>query len=327
MVKEVRKKAIENYKTHSINSWIIGAICSLFIAAIFLLGVLSNFLVVLFFPLIVLPFLFACISTHLGLSRVDEINGKSLFRLFALFFRPPFMSTFGVLRSFLKALLTEILVSFIVIGICYAIFSQSPTFNSSIKELSSLITSASLTPDKLDAILKANDEELFRFSCITNAISLLIASLLFIICILYEEITVFTRMSLASKTPLAHQIARATIKVNSRKYLKLYFGLNYPLFILIAIGMALGCLLSIYGFHRYDLMSAIGVSMGIAFSVFFAPFYFANQEAIFDSLSLDLNSFSEEYVKNVFQKFGIEVNGTQKEEENKKDPDEQDRNE
>ena len=62
----------------------------------------------------------------------------------------------------------------------------------------------------------------------------------------------------------------------------------------------------------------------MALSSAFLPFFFANNEAIFESLSLDINSIGEDYIKEVFQKYGVELTEVKKDEVvdgNKKDPD------
>lgn len=325
-IKEVRHNAFEKYKKHAVNSWVLAIICGLFIAALLLAGMLSEIFLIAIVPFIVLPFLFACIVSHFGLQARDELSGRGLFRFYGLYFQSPFLHSFGVLRSFFKAILIELVTSLIVSGVCYTIFANSPTFIDSINEFISLFRTNALTAENMQALLEANDGELSKFVNLTNGISFLIASLAFIVFISREAITIYTRLSLRN-IPLANQIARATMRVNYKHFNMAFFALNWPLYVLIIVGMLIGMLISIYGLNNYVIASSIGLSTGVALSTLFLPFYFANQEAIFDYLSIDIQSLSEEYVKDVFMKYGVNIEvKEEKVEDNKNDPSDEDRN-
>ena len=87
--------------------------------------------------------------------------------------------------------------------------------------------------------------------------------------------------------------------------------------------MAGGMMLSIFAFNSYASAGVLGLVIAIALSSTYLPFFFANNEAIFEFLSLDIASIGEDYIKEVFQKYGVEVDEVKKEEVegNKKDPD------
>ncbi len=326
-IREVRHNAFERYKKHAVNSWILAIICGLFIAALLLAGMLSEIFLLIIVPFIALPFLFACIVSHFGLQARDELSGKGLFKLYGLYFQQPFFHSFGVLRSFFKAILIELVTSIIVSGICYTIYSNSPTFIDSINEFITLFRTNGLTTENMQALLEANDGELSNFVNLTNGISFLIASLAFIVFISREAITIYTRLSLRN-IPLANQIARATLKVNYKHFNMAFFALNWPLFILIIVGMLVGMLISIFGLNNYIIAPSVGLSVGVALSTLYLPFYFANLEAIFDYLAIDIETLNDEYVKEVFMKYGVNIEvKEEKIEENKNDPSNEDRNE
>ena len=134
-IKEIRTNALEIYKKHRLNSWILSVICGLFIAALFLVGILSELFYLLIIPFVVFPFLFSCFLNHASLSQKDELTANGLFRGYGLFFSQPYRSSFSAIRSFLKTLLVEIAVSGAVLGICYSIYSQSETFTVTINEI------------------------------------------------------------------------------------------------------------------------------------------------------------------------------------------------
>ena len=100
--------------------------------------------------------------------------------------------------------------------------------------------------------------------------------------------------------PLTHQIARASIRENRKKYYLVFVGMNWPLFAIIIAGMVGGCILSIMVFRNYGICGAVGLSMGIAVSSIFLPFYFSNMEAIFEYLTIDISGSTEQYLQKVF---------------------------
>ena len=321
-IKEIRNNAFEIYKKHKMNSWILSIICGLFIAALLLIGILSELFYVIIIPLVVFPFLFSCFLCHLGLAHKDELTARNLFRGYNLFFRYPYRSSFSAIRSFFKTLLVELAVSGAVLGICYAIYSQSETFSVTINEIIDQLANSTLTNESLQALLDANDYEVSNYVNLTNAITFLIGALAFFVFITRESITIYTRLNIKN-VPLAHQIARAAIKVNYKKFNKAYFALNWPLFLILIGGMIGGCVLAIFAFENYALAGVLGLVVGVALSSTYLPFFFANNEAIFEFLSIDIASIGEDYIKDVFQKYGVEVDEVKKEEVegNKKDPD------
>lgn len=305
-IKEVRQNALSRYKQHPVNSWIISVICGLFLAALVLIGMVSELLVILLLPLLILPFFFACVVSHLSLSQKDELTFKNLYGFYRLFFRPPFYSSFSAILSFIKAFACEIVIGFIATGICYAAFATSASFVATLEQLAESLSNMTITQESYQAALEANNYELANFLNLTNGINLMLFGLAFILFISREEITIFIRLK-TRNIPLAKQIARASIRANSRNFNKAFFALNWPLFVILIVGMVGGCFLSIYVFNNYAICGVVGLSMGIGLTSAFLPFYFSNMEEIESQLSIDIGVVSEEYVKNVFRKYGVDV--------------------
>ena len=322
-IKEIKNLSKDIYSKHKLNSWVLSIICGLFIAALLLIGILSELFYLLIIPLVVFPFFFACFFVHLGLYQKDELTARNLFGAYGLFFQRPYRSSFSAIRSFFKTLLVELAVSGAVLGICYAIYSQSETFTVTINEIIEQLANNTLTNDSLNALLEENDNEVFNYVNITNAITFLLGALAFITFISRESITIYTRLHVRN-IPLCHQIARAAIKNKYKEFNKAYFALNWPLILILIGGMVGGCLLSVYAFDNYSIAGVLGLVMAVALSSTFLPFFFANNEAIYEGLSLDITSIGEEYLKEVFAKYGMELNEDKPKEEvdgNKKDPD------
>lgn len=320
--KEIREKAFEIYKKHRLNSWVLSIICGLFIAALLLIGILSELFYLLIIPLVIFPFLFSCFVNHASLSQQDELTAGGLFKGYKLFFSRPYFNSFSAIRSFLKTLLVELAVSGAVLGICYAVYSQSETFAVTVNEIIEQVTHNTITSESLQALLDANDYELSNYVNLTNSITFLCGAFAFIVLIARESITIYIRLHIRN-IPLAHQIARAAIKGNYKKYNKAFFGLNWPLLLILLAGMVGGVILSIYAFDNYALASVLGLCISVALMPLYLPFFFANNEAIYEALAMDIASIGEQYVQDVFKKYGMELEQEKKEEVdgNKKDPD------
>ena len=190
-VKEIRKKAMGKLKGHMVNSWVLAFICALFIAAITLICILSEAFVFILIPFLILPFFFACAVAHATLVEKDELSGGYLFTFYRLFFRTPFYNSFSAVKSFLKALLIELVVGFIATGIIYAIYAQSETFNITMNQLVEQLKDMSITYEQYQVYLEANENELNHFVGLTNSVNFLSFAYAFIFFILREEATIY----------------------------------------------------------------------------------------------------------------------------------------
>lgn len=297
-IKEARNNAFDNYKKHRLNSWIISIICGLFIAALTLLAIISETLFLIIIPFLALPFLFSCIVSHLSLSQVDQLSWGSLFKGFTLFFRPPFYSSFSVLRSFIKTLIVEVVVGIIVLSINYAIFSQSATFSETMNQISQAFLNNTLSTEFIENALNANDGELARFINLSNSITFLFASFAFILYVLRESFVIYPSLQLSS-LPFAHQLCRAMIMNNYKNYHKVFFALNWPYFALLIIGMVIGTFISTLGFNNYINAGVIGLASGLTLSTLYLPFFFSNMESIYDYMNINVKEFTEEFVNKI----------------------------
>ena len=305
-INEIRKNALSRYKKHRGNSWVLALICGLFLGALCLICMISELFVLLLIPFLILPFFFACAVNHIGLNENNELSFSSLFSYFILFFRNPFYSNFSAVKSFLKGLLVELVIGFISTGIIYAVYAQSETFIITMNQIIEQLKDMSITYEQFQTYMEANNNELANFINLTNAVNFLTFAYGFIFFVLREEVTIHFRIK-ARRVPLAGQIARATIRANAKSFNKYYFALNWPILVLILVGMAGGCILSILVFTNYVICGVIGLAMGLAVSSFYLPFYFANQEAIFDQLQIDITGVSQEYIQEVFARYGVKV--------------------
>ena len=224
---------------------------------------------------------------HLALKEKDELRFSNIFGFFGLYYRSPFSSSFAFFRSFIKSFVIDLIISIIVTGVLYYIFSQSETFIATLNQLIEEMASGSYSSEAITTARDANGGELGRFIDLSNSINYIALAIPFMYFVSKEEITIYLRVKLVN-VPLANQISRQCIRLNNKKYTKLFLGLNWPLFVVWLLGSVGGILLSIFAFDNYGIAGPVGISLALALSAFFLPFYFANMEAIYEELAIDL---------------------------------------
>ncbi len=294
-IKDLFLLSFNNVKKNLPNVIVLSIICGLFLAALYLLDIVlpgTSFFITL---LVVLPFFFACIMTYRSFKYKADLQGKNLFAYFLLYFKPPFFGCFRVVWSFLKMLIVELIVSLVAGSIICAIFYKAePLFSAAINEMLELIQSGSLTQEALDSYLLTYEEILVKFGFFMNAIPLAASCVYFIYCVTMEAPSIYLRSSIAQSNPvLIKDTYRQTIKQNRGKFYKLFFGLNWPLLLLCLIGYGLGSLVS-YAFFGFSINEAFSCSVcgALVMMTFYLPFYFSNNEIIYE---LFINDFKDVY--------------------------------
>ena len=121
-VKEIRKNALNKYRSHKLNSWAIGIVCGLFCAAVVALNLLWPFFTLFTVPLLVLPFFFACSVMNAAFEEGADLSVNLFFKSFILFFKTPFNHSFNLVKSFLKSVIVFIAVMFLSSMVVYTIF-------------------------------------------------------------------------------------------------------------------------------------------------------------------------------------------------------------
>lgn len=317
-LKAVRQAALHRYSLHKGYSWIIGLSFAIISAALVFLIEYFVGLTYLFALFTIIPMFFAAVVSHRNMTFGKEPSVSKNFKFFIGFFNARFRGVFKCWWTFLKALIVEIGVGLIASIVCYFIFlSISPTFGPSMEKFIDLFASTiAIDPDMLNQIISANNFELLRFFNLVTFISCACAFVTFIFIIGIEEMSVFNRNELANANPqFLNALQRKTIRANSKEFFTLYFGLNWPVILLLVIGLVGGAFLNNIWFGPETSPLALGYSFGLVALGFFLPFYFNNMEAIHESFGNYYEKSSEVIASELLVKLAQEAKINQEDKE------------
>ena len=281
---KLTKQAYDNYKVARLSSWILGLATAILIAAILALDLVVPALCLLTFPLVILPIVFSGILQHIYLRQNGQLTIRGSLVSFGLYFTPIFRGAFRFLFSLLKSVLVFIIIEMTVSFIVSTIYqATSPQFVEMINSLYDTIYSETLSLEKVNEILMANDAILFRYLVIVLMPSYFIAVLFLIYNISRNSITSYFLADNKKGNPQIARYVYGDVLRNKRfALLRDYWILNWPLYVLLIIGFGGGAVLGY--FWKQDLLTMItcGNVLGALLTMFVFPFYFANQEALYE---------------------------------------------
>ena len=272
-----------NFRKNWLNSLILGLVCGFFLATLFLLNIVLGGIGTLLVLLLGLPFLFACLMVNRSLRYNGSVTFKSLYVFGLLFWRKPFSSTFRFWMSLLWTILVNVVVSAILAVICYFVFEREAHFVENIKALAEAVNN-NASIDTINAIMARDNDQLYRYICSASVPGSAIQLVVFTHFILLEQPSMYHRARFPQLHPQAHRmIYKNAIRDYRGTFLKYYYGLNFPLFILLLGGAGLGAYIG-YLLYGYSSGTMIGISHAgaILMASLYLPIVFHNQEAIYD---------------------------------------------
>lgn len=327
-LKDNIRAAKNKYLSHPLLSWILGVACALLFCVLLIPNLIDTIVGVFLIPFIGLPFLFSIIVMHYRIKDNVEISASNSFRHFALYFTFQFRSSFSVLMSFLKTLIFELVFSIVMFIIVYACFKNFvPSFNDELMSFWDYLTqyaNMEITIEQFFEIINtqfyASDSSLYRFLIWILLPSYFVSILFFTYLISIESLSIFAKFQLKQTNPsFVRACLKGAIKEHKKEFYGSYFGLNWPLFVLMIIGFVLGSLISFRFTTDYDIVMVIGASSGFALLSFFLPFYLNNMESIYDSLSCYVIKTSEDISNRMLNELQLQKQLYEKEVEDLKD--------
>ncbi len=289
MLKEVFKNSIDNLKKNALYSITLSLIAIMMIALTFscdLIGMNSSFggsfnLGTWFvFPFILMPILFAIQVTHFGLRQNVNPNGTLFFRFFKLYFSNFYRGVFKFILSALFALLVSYGVTLIFGAISIPIVeSIDPNFANTINDLYSLINN-----NELEAALKLiqEDKNFILVAYISYLPGYGLGAMMFFLSSTFNSFSTYFKIQNPNLNPVFVNRIYAEGKNSIRKSLiKEYWGLNWPIYVLFAIGYSLGAVLSFYFEYNYLFANIIALIIGFGFMIFYFPVFINNLESIY----------------------------------------------
>ena len=335
----LKQLARDHYRNAPVSSWILGLTTGILIAAILAIDLLVPTLCIFTFPLIILPIIFAGSLQHVVLNTQGQITMSSSLRAFGLYYRPDFFGCFSYFISLLKSILSFLIIELAISSVTSYIFMYLvPGFSDTVNHFMEILESGSLEIESLNELLEMNGGILFIYSLIVILPSFAFAVIFFIYNISRNSLNIYYRLhTRAANGRLVRYIYKDVVRRNRMRMFKDYLSLNWPLYLILLFGMGGGAAGGF--FWTQDLITIITCMLvgGAFLSSFFLPFYFGNQEALYDAyveeFKISTNNVSQFFLRNL--QANIEMTQEEKErlekslqnmeepleDENKKDPD------
>ena len=305
--------AKSNYKSSISGTWILGITTGLLIAAILAIDLVAPGVVVLSFPVLILPIVFAGMFQHVMLRKGENLTVLGSLRSFTLYFTGTFYGCFSVIISFLKTVLFFVIVEFFVSILVSTLFQLfSPAFVQTMVYLNELLEQAEATTTDLLKVLEMNGGILNIYLIVVLAPSFFLCVLFLLYNISRNSLTVYLRMHIKNSNPrFIKMIYNEVIRRNRFKMMGDYFLLNWPLYLLLFVGFAGGGVLGYFWKGDITVVLATGLTLGAILASFFLPFYFPNNEALYekyeDQFRIGAATIANMLVKNLQQNIDLSI--------------------
>lgn len=281
---KLNKLAIENYQKAPLASWILGITTGILIAAILALDLILPTLSIFTVPLLILPIIFSSTLQHALFHNDQPLTVRGAFKTFGLYFRSNFNGSFSFFKSLLFAVIVFVSFEMTISSITSMVLQHTnPDFIDSLNTFYVMLEDGTFTMEEFNNVLTMNHYILFNYLCIVIFPSWYLAIIFFIYKITRSAITIYFRIGVRNiNNRFVNYVYRDVARRNFWRMIGNYLSLHWPLFILLLLGFAGG---TVGGyFLRQELLFVLtcGVVGGALLAAFYLPFYFPNQEALFD---------------------------------------------
>ncbi len=320
-ISELRKISRENRRKNGFISYLFFFLALLLVGGFLAMGLFGTIFFILFVPMVILPLFFAAQAATI-ISRNNEVITFSLFfKSIFTYFLEHFKATFRTWRSAAYSLIFygAVLLTSQVFAISFFYIYNYYGFADMINSASKVI---SMSESEMTAFINSYTNTFQMFMITTSYPALTVFFFVYVYLCGTQSVTLFYRLKyLQMPGKYITLVYAETLKKNKKDFVKKYWALNWPLYLLLILGFALGSYLgTLYQFSAPSLftLGAI-VALFVAF-VGFGPTYLANKEALAKSLEDDFvveEAFQRKKLTQSFQ----DILKTM-EEETKKDSDE-----
>ncbi len=303
-IKDLYRQSFRKFSSHKLSSWILGFFFALFAAAILFIDFAFSGVSFFTIPLIILPFLFATIVNHKRLTIEDRVSLGDTFRYSISYFSRIFRGVFNFFLNLGKLLLFGLAVFVIASSISSLIFSQSSTFQPTIEEITKKMSEGLLSNDLYIEYLFAHNNELLNYLLCCVLPTGFASGLFFFYLISKTSLAVYVKLDSPKLTSqFCHLALKNFVKKNKGEFYKSYFALNFPMFILMMVGMGVGATLS-YGMYDHPLAPlSIGLASGLALTALYFPFYLNNMETIYEAHNNEIKVCIEKTIDEIMKRF------------------------
>ena len=314
---KLKTSALNHYRVSRSAAWVLGLTTGILIAAILAIDLVVPGLVILTFPFIILPLIFSATMQHLMIHHGANITLTGSFRSFFLYFRQAFFGSFNYLFSLLKSVIIFISVELIVSFLASFLFQTfSKEFVEAINYMYAAVETNEVTIETLEQILAMHNGILSIYFAIVIVPAFFIAVLFLIYFISRFSVSIYMRFrAKAINSRFVRFVYGDVVRRKRGEMLFDYLSLNWPLFILLIFGFAGGSVLGFYWQHDFTTMLACGMILGALLSSFFLPFYFPNQEALYDKYEVEFRNSANNIARMLVRNIQNDIEISQEEKE------------
>lgn len=294
---KLTRHAFNNYRVAPLSSWLLGLATAILIAAILAIDLVAPSICILTFPLLVVPIVFSGILQHIFLRQQGQLTIRGSLVSFGLYFTPVFRGSLRYFMSLIKSVLLFLIVEMTISFVLSTVYQvTSPEFVEMINELYETIYSDTFSLESVNEILMANNAMLFNYLAIVIMPSYFLAVLFLVYNLSRNSITCYFLADNKKGSPQLARFVYADVLRHKRfPMLRDYLILNWSLYVLLAIGFAGGAVLGYLWKQDLITMIVAGNVLGALLTMFFMPFYFGNQEALYERYKV----YFDNGVKNV----------------------------
>ena len=339
MDKNLRSESIKTYSKNKVVAWVLGIFLAIFVALITLLSMLIPYISILAIPFLILPFLFASQVAYIDTYNGNQLTFRSFFSFFFSFFKGGNSGSYMFLRSFFKSLAffgATYLLSSVAGSIFIYCYDKEGTMKIA-EIIQQMMLTETYAGKTLEEVMGAQYTlfNIFQNIILIPTVIVFTGSLLYFI--IRNSICVYLRMHFPGAVNVIYRdIFNNMMRANRKQFLKDFFYLNWPMFAIylgVNVVAVTLCLLFLSG-DGYTILP-ISIASSIALLMFFLPFYFSNQMALFTKYHEEfkkaneavkekiLNQLQKQYeeekaLEEQLQRMAEEVNRLKAEEEKKK---------
>ncbi|MGN1261802.1 MAG: hypothetical protein ACI4UT_01895, partial [Candidatus Enteromonas sp.] len=237
-------------------------------------ALLSPAILILAVPFVLAPSLYQYIVTIGGLSQDKDFDLQSGlgWRFFRTYFSPKFRGSFRLLWGLLKAILAFDLSTALLSAVfTYAGPSIWPDFNATMEEFASLLTAGAI--GEASTYLQGS-QTLLSFSTLLVGLAFFFGFAFFLHNMFLYGMNTYCHAMFQSPVPSSvTMIYRNVIRERRGEFSKIYYGSFWPLYLLMAVGYALGMWLGMSVSSSLYVVLPIAMAGAFTLMMFFLPFF------------------------------------------------------
>ena len=306
----------KNMRKNGVVSYVIFAFLMLMGASFLLLCIFLDTLYLAIVPLIVIPVIFACFVSVIALREQDPLTFRAFLRGFGSYYTSKFNSTFRVFKSALLSFLVYIIFSLVyglILNLCLY-YNNAFDYQAVAADI---IAHINVSYSDLQIIFNNHREFINILMIYYRLPCLFVFSISFTFLICFYSPSLFYRLDTPQLPGQLNKIVHGLVIKNNRKeYVSTFLKLNWPMFVILLGGFALGAVIGYYTIGTSFSMFAFGMAIGFFTSFgFYGPHLLANNETIYtvfkSKYGQEEDRLKNEYTKTI-QQLLDEFNDTKK---------------